>query len=501
MGRLMRIGAVLMGVVLMVMTGGLGVLRAASEPPPAMVILIEEEYGKQYYALFEPQSGKIFPITPTHFTITSKGISPDGHWLYFVEARETEENSGDILGGRLRRVALTLHPPADQLLLDGINFRYTKWSPDFKWLLYVDNPEEHLLVANPLTGERRILTNELPSNLRVPSHKIEGVVFDGEWVLFSAVESMGTDAIYYRVRLDGTGLEHIGNVDGINILFDKPKNGNWYIGNDVYGDNFYRISADLQEAFVIDSRRPTLYNMEFSYWLTEEIVLLNCQNEILTYDTVLAVRMTDGQILWMVDHVVENRYLPHDQWVFLRRYDFTNRKYIAEIISVDGTERREVPVVGGGVMDERPPMSLFDWNSDADWWFYTFYNFTMGRFELHRLSADWQTDEMLWTDKDRLFIPEWQRKNLIFGSSTGGYTNYLTGLYQLDSDTLAVKRIIQPTSHTWIVDINGPNIERNFQPVPLVVVGVGLMGALFWGRVNLGVIPTNGRARRPTPTK
>lgn len=486
MGRVIRIGAILMGVLLVTMTGGLGALRASSEPLPTMVVLIEAEYGKQYYALFEAQSGKFIPITPTYFAITGKGISPDGHWVYFVETQEREESGGDILSGRLRRVALIPHAPDDQLLLAGINFRDTVWSPDFKWLFYTDYTVHHLFVANPLTGQRYDLTSELPADHHIHSIRPSEMGFDGEWVMFAAWDDARFADVHYRVRLDGTGLEPIGNIDGMSISFSKPENAHWYVGHENRDyDNLYRVRDDLQASFLIELPEHNLYDTSFRYWLTDEIVLLQCRNGDLTHNTILAVRMTDGQILWMVNHVVEHQYLPEKHWVFFRHYDFTNHTYIMEVISPDGTERRVVPLAGGDVMDDTPLMDLFDWNSDSDWWFYAFYNFRMGRFELHRLSADWKTDELLWMDKYELAFHRWQDKNLIFSANTGYFHYAVTALYQLDSDTLEIEPIMQPTSRTSIIDMNGPTIEHDFQLIPLMVIGSGLMMVtLLWRWVD-----------------
>lgn len=502
MRRVIRICAVLMGVVLVGMTGGLGVLRATSEPPPMMIVLVQAEYNKEYYALFEPLSGKITRITSNYEVLTSMDISPDGRWLYFMETTEREETLGHILDGRLHRVSLSPYHPTEELLLDSINFSAAILSPNFTWLLYTDDTEKHLFAVNPLTGERHNLTSELPSGLRIPSYQLRAraISFDGIWVRFWTSNGVRDD-IYYRVRIDGTGLEHIGEVDGIRILFDRPENASWYIGADSKGDNFYRINNDLQESYPIVLSERSHHMGQLEYWLTDEIALVRGYVSSDRYYTLFAVRVTDGQILWTANQVVENWYPLGGHRVFFRRLDFILHKTIVEAISPDGTDRRIVLGDAGDAMKDPASMEIFGWTPGSDWWFYTLFNFQSKHYEFHRLSADWKTDEVIWADEKRIVFQKWQGKHLIFSTDMGRYYFDLTGLYQLDSNTFKVKRIMQPSSPTWIVDVNGPNIEREFQPIPLLVVGGGLMSILSWGRVSSGINSIKGWARRPTRPK
>lgn len=481
MGRVIRISAVVMGVLLVGMMGGLGVLWARDESLSTMLVLINSNRG-EYYALLEPQSGKIIRITPFYYRITEIETSPDGRWLYFVETNETEAFHYAVsLNGRLRRVALGAHPPADEFLMSGSNFRLTALSPDFQWLLFSDDTTQDLIAANLFTGERRNLTTELPNNFHyfiTPSQ----IAFDEEWVMFSGWDDNRNIITHYRVRLDGTELEHIGDIDGIFISYEKPEKSGWYIGFDHYSQ--YRVRKNLQEHFVIDPGR-LMTEVKFKYWLTDKIVLLEGEDWELDCNTIFAVQITDGQILWMADYVVEHWYIRDGGMLFFRRFDYTLAKSVMETISPDGSNRRVVPIAGNDMMGDMPSMSLFDWRPNADWWFYLFHNDKLGRFELHRLSADWKTDETIWIDENHLSFQRREDNHLIFSTDERYPYRRITALYQLNSDTLEVKRITQLLRPTLIVDANGPSIDRDFQPIPLMVIGGGLMmGTLLWRRVH-----------------
>lgn len=488
MRQVIRISAVVMGVLLVGMTGGLSVLRASSEPLSTILTVKELDDGRQYYALLHLETGRFIQLTSAYDRVTLIGTSPDGYWLYFVETKWSERLYQFELYGRLRRVSLIPHDLRDELLFERINFSGVKFSPDYQWMLYNDDVTGHLIAANLSTGKQVNLNHQLPVGQKANSRY--SCIFDGEWMLFSASDWIADVNIRYRTRLDDSPLEFMGIADSLEFAKDKPKNGRWYIA---FG--WYRVRDDFQQQFLIEFPRFVDY-ITFDSWISDEIVLFYGYRAT-DLRTLFAVRLSDGQILWTFERVAQHWYSPENNLVFVLFIDANFERSIVMAISPDGTERHFVPIPRGEEMFTE--LNVWEWSPENEWWYYAINNYYTDSYELHRLSADWKTDELLWTDKHPLKIVGQQGQRLFFAGIMASRPHELTDLYQLDTDTLAVKRIMQPSSQTLIVDANGPSIARDFQPIPLMVIGGGLIGTLLWRRTHFGVISKKGRTRRSAP--
>ncbi|MBZ0320413.1 MAG: hypothetical protein K8L91_28630 [Anaerolineae bacterium] len=477
MGRVIWICSVVMGVLLLAMTGGLGALRASSEPSSTVLTVKESDDGTQYYALLHLETGRFIQLTSAYDRVTLIGTSPDGHWLYFVETKWRERLYQGELYGRLRRVSLIPHALRDELLFERINFSGAKFSPDYQWMLYNDDVTGHLIAANLSTGKQVNLNHKLPVGQKAYSRY--SCIFDGEWMLFSARDWIADVNIQYRTRLDDSPLEYMGTSDRLTIGHNKPQNGKWYVGYSGPGNQYYGVRDDFQQHFLIEFPQFVDY-ITFDSWISDEIVLFYGYRAT-DLRTLFAVRLSDGQIVWTFEKVAQYWYSPENNRMFVLFVDFVFQRSIVMAISPDGTERHFVPIPRGEEMFTE--LNVWEWAPENEWWYYAINNYYTDRYELHRLSADWKTEELLWTDKHPLKIVGQQGQRLFFAAITASRTHELTDFYQLDTDALDVKRIIQPSLPTWMVDINGPNIEREFQPISLMVVGGGLMGALLWVRV------------------
>ena len=182
------------------------------------------------------------------FRLDTPAWSPDGHWIAFVA------QPGGAATADLFRVSLASsddsNPDALQHLTDDDAIEsWPAWSPDSQQIVYAADmsmvspgSSTDLRIYDLADGQISDLTNNGAALIEAAPDWSP----DGQWIVFQAKESGGTDTDIYRMTVGGTPERIIDSdaddiqprfsPDGQYLVFSSDRSGNW----DVY---VYEIAA------------------------------------------------------------------------------------------------------------------------------------------------------------------------------------------------------------------------------------------------------------------
>ncbi len=326
MGRVLRIGAGVMGVLLVVMTAGLWTIRRQPAQERAMLLTYDSPL----------ESRLVFGVPGTNVTHhllwlpegfpSHKVTLTDGDWLYFFY--NNYMIASGTFAGSLYRVRF-----ADGQVEQIVDWAFEgaiEWTPNKEWLVYIaedfstdtaqvvrirpDGSDKLVLSADLLTGVRPIGWN-LGSNPLVMAP-------DGQSVYFTAREADGEDRNVYRAWLSDGRVENLTakmtvtfhysdgsqvTVDPTNIEMDSWPGGENAFLVRLWRDDLYWMRPNgtgLEEVSVKD--RSVGY---VAGWLDDERLLMVTTSDgetpyisaVHPYDPMPVWEMTIGRLLMVSD--------------------------------------------------------------------------------------------------------------------------------------------------------------------------------------------------------
>jgi TolB protein len=213
MRLMLRVMAVLMGVITLLIGGVVAVARARTDTPPSAWIAFRGQTlpsstgqitargeGGIYVVRADGRVlRRVIEIDPIgNEWVRDLQWSPDGKWLLFTSDLN---QAVDVY-----RVRVDGRQLQDLTGASGSNAS-PAWSPDGRWIVFASNRagDFALYRMRPDGSDRqRLYLGALPTPVRIPAWSP-----DGEWIAF--VQGGGFQDDVYRVRADGTELQRLTN--------------------------------------------------------------------------------------------------------------------------------------------------------------------------------------------------------------------------------------------------------------------------------------------------
>lgn len=337
MGRVIRISTILMGVLLVGMTGGLKWVRG--EERADILILWEGQSTPNRLSWLYPNAPRLTPFRTDMEQITIVDTSPSREWLYFMGGEE-EDYSADIWNGSLYRVRVGGVPEVVVPYIDG---RQITISPDHEWIVYPQlsqSPNDTNMIQfirlELETAKKSLLrTIETLKDVRLITQvHLSG---DQQWINFKMEywDRMSLPKDYYRFRLDGTDLQPLTNTFYYSYI--EVEGARLTIGNhEGYETLYWREPDGRLRPVTVDWRTSYFTQCEVEKWLPDQqILILN-----LDYGRGhWAVRPNDPNPVWTVSGTHD--YLRIDSehgWIMFQNWD----DYTLWRMRLDGRELLQI---------------------------------------------------------------------------------------------------------------------------------------------------------------
>lgn len=358
MWRVLKIGAGLMGFLLILMTASLWISRL-SEPQPQILFLQWDWAPNGESFSLQTSNVKITrPVTPPLFHPSGPPVwTSDRQWGYFIAA---ESYSGPQNLYRIHAGGCCF----EKLLsnVERSNFssptQSLPVSPNGHWLNFgiANDSAVHLLNLD----DRRIV-NIPPQEGFLKNY---GIQFsdDSQRFLFYAVNENRTER-HYQYWLDEGRIENTSKLYGGAIQPFLTTDEEWLITKGI--NRYFRVRRDGSDReFLLPlpswPRLPEGYREEVVAWLPENhIVLLAVYNYEDTARTLMAFDIHSGVKLWMMDDLEYGGISSDGEWLL-----FSSREIIYRI-HPDGTRFERVYGAAPGLSVGK--VWIFDSPSDGDW--------------------------------------------------------------------------------------------------------------------------------------
>lgn len=318
MGRVIRISAILMGVLLLALTGGLRWTH--SQEQRDILVLLERANIPNRLSWLDPNAPQLTPIITDVEIITVAAMSPSREWLYFMGGKK-ENYGADIWNGSLYRVRIGELPEVVVPHVDG--WQIGK-SSDRAWIFY---PQEYQATDGSKTIEfvrmelataktEVLMTVEMPNDVfvwRDWSH-------DPEWIKYKVVcrDLSNPCTEYFRFSSGGTVAERIPDRP-YEIEFE----GAWLtqVTQDGYDLLYWREADGTRRPATTDWTSLGFLDLSAGVyaWLPDEpLLIVSLDHEYVFW----AVRPDDPNPIWTLEDKDYPRLdLENRRVLFQNRYD------------------------------------------------------------------------------------------------------------------------------------------------------------------------------------
>lgn len=454
MGRVLRIGAGLMGVLLVVMTAGLCVQRSPEAPPSIIISQRKKDScssctGSNERWISRLLVGQEHPrrLTPSLDEQTRVTISPDSEWFYFTESETHTISRMRSDGSQMNRLVEN-GSILEFFQMDGEWWLlYQKWvSPDSvqAYISRLDGSSQSVLAGG---FEGKIMGGRLKVS---PKNKL--FIFAGE---LNGVSDI------YRVSFMGGPIENLTTEvdDPIDVITDFP-GSEWVLVN--APPSFFLLN------FQNGQIRPLLENVTFDQFLYSWIE----HSELLIafgYDPVAnGIYLGQPQPVWTIENVYFDVYPTLDgEWLIFEVNDSIERMH------PDGTER--------SVLYGRGGQHITVWEVTPDGRWVLFIEKQTDRSFLKRLRiTDSKVETLYELGSDSYEFRTWSpdQKWGIFSSwNNQNKENSIRRIFLMRSDGSDIQFLTQSPFLAW-----GGDVTHAWQPVLLLLIGSGLIGISIFGK-------------------
>lgn len=317
MGRVLKIGAVVMGVLLVVMTSTMPTGHADDQIEIMVVLIDGYEHDRLYW--IDPDNPGMNPLTPEAGKIGVWGRSSDGTWLYYI-AGNREDYGADNWKGTLYRVRVGDAPEA---IMEMENVYRVLRPPDLTWLVYgqiqeaADGQYVYNLIWRDLATQEQHVLASIHSLQEVVHGYYIRLSADRQWIFFDLFYENNDNPLgrhqFYRVGLDGTGLEDITQYAGDNGV------ARYLEGEDIYLASFNNIlywqkSAGQYRRVIHHAQ--TVSRPDVVGWFAAERIL------VIQMPDVLAGYRPDAYApVWQLNNVQLARDYPEAHWIIYQQWD------------------------------------------------------------------------------------------------------------------------------------------------------------------------------------
>lgn len=470
MGRVLRLACGFMGVVVLLTTAGMAWARRDDS---AWMLL-----RSRGLILVDPNTGLQIPLTRSYSSaLWFHAYSDKTGWLYYVGVDYVPSATG--MGG-LYRVRLDGENESELIIADP-NIIHVELSHDERWIIYivkemVSNQESHYTLFRARADGRDILqlTDTLANGAPFDSMGASPYFsLDDEWVIFTGHYAGQSEAVVFRIHLDGTKLEEVITGASTNTGYLEARNFSWIFLN--RGGSIYSYDVNREPPLVLmDQWIGGQRLLQYVGWLPRSKVAMFSSSEVGVGGLKILGLRPDGAQVWAVDggylygvnadeswifiggiHGIErmrpdgsqreslvdgslgvlNAMFARDEWVLFEVSNASSPGTTIYRMHLDGTHF--------GTVADSPPdgnVRLFNWHSDYDFVICATISTSGPGIFLHRMNLD------------------------------GSHSKILTeGLYE-------------PYFETWL-----PPIDRGWTPSHLGIIGAGLIGIFiirpkkWWG--------------------
>lgn len=198
----------------------------AFSPDGRLIAFISNRDGNDEVYVLDPASGEVRSVSPHPGKDGHPKWSSDGAWLVFNRTFDPADRDGDRDSAILR---VRPDGSALEMLSDSSNIEtFASFSPDGASIAFVEwfpgasgAPGENgeIVIVDLATRTRRNITN---------SPGFDGYPYwgpSGEWIYFStriADGPSGPEMAVHRIRPDGSGMERLSPLDGVNDVRAVP---------------------------------------------------------------------------------------------------------------------------------------------------------------------------------------------------------------------------------------------------------------------------------------
>lgn len=450
MGRVLRIGAGVMGVLLVVMTAGLCVQRSPEAPPSIIISQRKKDSCSSCTSsnerwVSQMLVGQAHPrrLTPSLDEHTRVTISPDGEWFYFTQ-------SETLTVSRMRSDGSQM----EQLVENGGIRQFFQMDGEW-WLLYQKwvSPDSVQAYISRLDGSfQSILTGrfegKISGYLKV-SPESQSLIFIGEIDGISDV---------YRVSLMGGPIENLTEeIDQPIESFSYFSGSEWLVLNSNLILNLKDVRIQPLSAN-ITSIRGYLH-----LWVEESGFLLLYDS----FDSIVyGVHLGQPEPVWVRENEIrfDAFSTPDSDWLILQS------KNRIERMRVDGTESN---VLYG---DNHKPISIWEVTPDGQWVLFEERNVNQSFLKRLRIS-DGKIETLYELGSDYYELDAWSpdQKWGIFRSWNN--ENPIHRTFLMRSDGSDIQFLTQSPFLAW-----GGDVTHAWQPVLLLIIGIGLIGISIFGK-------------------
>ncbi len=291
MRRVFIITALMLGVLLMGLTTGVMIQREGGSPPEVVLVIAQPDGrpAPQIYAIQRHDGREIWQnIVPQHIWPSTRGVSPDGAWLYVVMNRPPDRFNRTTI--RLRLDGLqTEH------LTWAVNPSYFFWSADQQWMVFqgldIKTGASALFRANPVGQIVQNLTAHLhPTAYADPAYP-PILSPDHDWLAFSALDFHHE---VYRVDTATGEIQQLTRQPISTYLRGHVRNdsGDWLLVSLI--DGAYRMRLDGTELTRLLPKADIVADIVYLWPEARLIMIQRDQAEDILY----AVSMDDFKIKW-----------------------------------------------------------------------------------------------------------------------------------------------------------------------------------------------------------
>ncbi|GIK67683.1 MAG: hypothetical protein BroJett018_54770 [Chloroflexota bacterium] len=454
--RVFQAAVVLMGGLLLMITGMVGVARERIDEPLRWIVVCCETNQTFVSALYivEPSSGKYRRLTPYYDQIFLLAIHDD--WFYY---------SGRMFTDELPSIYRVRLGHRENYLVGQAKSDPNGFSPTMKWIVFnrPDASGEQWYSISTSGGSEIPLTDVLKGqNVELQDPYFRPIFApDDEWVIFQAADHSSGSLEIYKARLGGSELQNLTAELNSALLigyFPKP------IGLVILVTPEDRRRASLYSLDMVSYQIKSLIPIdkqvlgETVWWLGQDRLGYYAENGLIQ-----VTEITSSAVIWEEDNVNGFWSSPDGDWALMLKY---NQTVITR--NGDGSQRQELT----------PPFDFsfpleFSWAFERDAvYFVRSYDPSIHIGEIWR--ADMATGQFTRIYEFNGFIEGfWQSSDgtQLAVSATRGVQEQL---FVMDSDGEDITEIpnLDPSGYVARNIVWGPTIDRPINGNALMGVGV-----------------------------
>lgn len=471
MGRVLGIGAGLMGVLLVVMTAGLWFRRATTEPEYGMLFHQSNDDDSTTVVLRVPELNYVRQVTPTFDAKWTFSWTEENRLILFV-AREVGNSISSLYKFNLDTLKLEIVASGQ---IGGYEMGILL-APNQQWLMSYESCQ----IFDVQSGETRNLRDLFPGFKAV---LCEGFSPDSQWIWVVALrDGERNEAKHsYRIRLSDGFIDYVGERIGNAQVLYRSLETEWAIGEIITNRTrrYYRTDPDnIQWQPVINASPAVLstdrYQEMFGDWLPEYRLLIIH----VTYDGAneqeVAVPFEGGPPAWIARNVRYLRYLDHPDWLFFQGHQGKIYR-----MHPDGT--------GFALIVSLPSSSVSRWEyviedqDGTEWLYLDSYpdQRDTGSYIIWRVQLDGTDFEAVLKSDDMLYVGDWSPDHKWLLLETG--VDDAWDIYHKARLDGTDKQFVLADPHSYFFDWSLSPTKPS-QPVLLLIIGSGLMGISMFGK-------------------